>query len=121
MVSGIASLRTLSAIINGPNGLLTDQILGAFGPKLKELELSGPRLKRVTLDAFEGIDSYELLLAIRDSSLEELPMHFFKLFKNVAHWSLDLSNNNLSMLEPNVLYENGTDWRRQGTAILQGK
>ena len=41
MVSGIASLRTLSAIINEPNGLLTDQILGAFGPKLRELELSG--------------------------------------------------------------------------------
>ena len=28
VVSGIASLRTLSAIINEPNGLLTDQILG---------------------------------------------------------------------------------------------
>ena len=41
VVSGIASLRTLSAIINEPNGLLTDQILGAFGPKLRELELSG--------------------------------------------------------------------------------
>ena len=93
---------------------------GAFGPKLRELELSGPRLKRVTLDAFEGIDSYELLLAIRDSSLEELPMHFFTLFQNVAHWSLDLSNNKLQTLAPNVLYQNGTDWKIQGTSILQG-
>ena len=121
VVSGIASLRTLSAIINEPNGLLTDQILGAFGPKLRELELTGARLKRVTLDAFEGIDSYELLLTIRHSSLEELPMHFFQLFKNVAHWSLDLSHNKLQTLKPNVLYQNGTDWKLQGTSLLQGK
>ena len=120
VVSGIASLRTLSAIINEPSGYLTDQILGAFGPKLRVLELTGPRLRRVTMDAFEGIDSYELLLTIRDSGLEELPMHFFKLFKNVAHWSLDLSNNKLKTLAPNVLYENGTDWEKQGTALLQG-
>ena len=75
----------------------------------------------MTLDAFEGIDSYELLLAIKDSSLEQLPLHFFKLFKNVAHWSLDLSNNQLTTMNPNVLYENGTDWKLSGTSILQGK
>ena len=121
VVSGIASLRTLSAIINEPNGLLTDQILGAFGPKLRELELTGQRLKRITLDAFEGIDSYELLLAIRDSGLEELPMNFHQMFKNVAHWSLDLSNNKLQTMAPNVLYLNGTNWKIQGTSTLQGK
>ena len=84
------------------------------------MELTGPRLKRVTLDAFEGIDSYELLLAIRHSSLEELPMDFYQLFKNVAHWSLDLSHNKLQTLNPNVLYPNGTDWKVQGTNLLQG-
>ena len=41
------------------------QILGAFGPKLRELELTGRHLDSVTLDAFEGIESYELLLTIR--------------------------------------------------------
>ena len=99
----------------------SDQILGAYGPKLKELELTGNRLRGVTLDAFEGIDSYELLLAIRDSSLETLPMHFYTMFENVAHWSLDLSNNKLSSLEANTLYQNGTDWKLKGTSMLQGK
>ena len=47
--------------------IIPDQILGAYGPKLRELELTGPRLRRITMDAFEGIDSYELLLAIRDT------------------------------------------------------
>lgn len=64
VVSGIASLRSLSAMILEPNGVLYDQILGAFGPKLKELEITGP-VKRINLDAFEGIESYELLLTIK--------------------------------------------------------
>lgn len=68
MVSGLAPLRTLSVIINERSGVLTDQILGAFGPKLKELELSGP-ISTVTLDAFEGIESYELKLAIKDTNI----------------------------------------------------
>ncbi len=41
------------------------QILGAFGPKLRELELTGRNLTSVTMDAFEGIESYELLLTIK--------------------------------------------------------
>ena len=53
-MSGLASLRTLSAEILEPSGVLTDQILGAFGPKLKEIEITGKALHSVTLDAFEG-------------------------------------------------------------------
>ena len=52
VVSGLASLRTLSTKILEPS--LTDQILGAFGPKLKEIEITGKDLQSITLDAFEG-------------------------------------------------------------------
>ena len=52
VVSGLASLRTLSARILESS--LTDQILGAFGPKLKEIEITGKALESLTLDAFEG-------------------------------------------------------------------
>ena len=48
-------------------------------------------------------------------------MHFYTMFENVAHWSLDLSNNKLSSLEANTLYQNGTDWKLKGTSMLQGK
>jgi hypothetical protein len=120
VVSGLSSLRTLSVRINEPSGVLTDQILGAFGPKLKELELTGPKLRRITIDAFEGIESYELLLSIHDTNLEAIPEDFYKMFKNVAHWSLDLSNNRLQTLPPNVLYPNGTNWELRGTYILPG-
>ena len=108
-------------ILKSNKPFFTDQILGAFGPKLRNLELTGTKLRQVTMDAFEGIDSYELLLAIRGTSLETLPMHFFKMFENVAHWSLDLSNNKLTTLETNAFYQNGTDWRLKGTSLLQGK
>ena len=47
-------------------------------------------------------------------------MHFYKMFDNVAHWSLDLSNNKLSTLESNTFYENGTNWRLKGTSMLKG-
>ena len=52
VVSGLASLRKLSTKILEPS--LTDQILGAFGPKLKEIEITGKELQSITLDAFEG-------------------------------------------------------------------
>ena len=72
VVSGLAPLRTLSARILERSGILTDQILGAFGPKLKELEITGP-VHTVTVDAFEGIESYELKLAIRGTNIKSLP------------------------------------------------
>ena len=62
VVSGLASLRTLSAKILEPSGVLTDQILGAFGPKLKEIELTGEALHAITLDAFEGQQNYQNIL-----------------------------------------------------------
>ena len=68
VVSGLASLRTLSAKILEPSGSLTDQILGAFGPKLRELELTGPDLRSVTLDAFEGTAINEILIPVEFAS-----------------------------------------------------
>ena len=80
VISGLASLKSLSAKILEPSHILTDQILGAFGPKLKEIEITGP-LTAVTLDAFEGVENnYELLLAIRNTKISSLPDGFHKMF-----------------------------------------
>ena len=66
VISGLASLKTLKAKILEPSHILTDQLLGAFGPKLKKIEITGP-LRALTLEAFEGVENnYELLLAIRN-------------------------------------------------------
>jgi len=42
------------------------------------------------------------------------------MFSNVAHFTLDLSNNKLEKLEAEVLYENGQTWEQIGTGVLKG-
>lgn len=86
---------------------------------MREIEITGP-VKRISLDAFEGIDSYELLVTLRDTEISELPDGFAQMFANVAHFSLDLRNNKMERMSPEVLYRNGSDWERIGTRILQG-
>ena len=46
---------------------------------------------------------------------------FIKMFSNVAHFTLDLSNNKMERLPAEVLYENATNWEHEGTQILKGK
>ena len=42
------------------------------------------------------------------------------MFSNVAHLTLDLSNNKIETLPIDVLYDNETHWEREGTKILKG-
>ena len=74
------------------------------------------------MDAFEGIEGHELMLVVRDTSLEELPVNFIDMFANVAHLSLDLRDNRLRHLGMEVFYnetESGP-WQWTGTGILKG-
>ena len=97
------------------------KLLGAFGPKLKEIEITGP-LRAVTLEAFEGVENnYELLLAIKNTDIGDLPHGFHKMFQHIVHFSLDLRNNRFETLPPEMLYGNETHWENTGTKTLQGK
>ena len=154
VVSGLASLRKLSTKILEPS--LTDQILGAFGPKLKEIEITGKDLQSITLDAFEGtmsliisdtgsvcfseipylyfnavyrivyiiigIESQELLLTIRGTSIKELPTGFYEMFKSVSHLSFDLRNNQFETLPADVFYDTSErPWEQVGTKVIKGR
>lgn len=73
-LSAVPSLRRLSVRVLERS--LTDQLLGAFNPKLRRLELSGPELHDAAGEAFEGIEDHqELSLQVR---LETLPNITFK-------------------------------------------
>ncbi len=37
------------------SGILTDQLLGAFGPKLKEIVITGEKLHTISWEALEGM------------------------------------------------------------------
>lgn len=58
-LSAVPSLRRLSVRVLERS--LTDQLLGAFNPKLRRLEVTGPDLHDAAGDAFEGIEDHQEL------------------------------------------------------------
>ncbi|CAL4131218.1 unnamed protein product [Meganyctiphanes norvegica] len=98
---------------------LTDQLSGAFGPKLKELHISGTNLKTIESKTFRGFQNkHELLLAISGTSIQSLPDGLLAHLSDVHFLSLDLRKNDLKFLNPHVLYENGSDWESIGTTFI---
>ena len=68
-----------------------------------------------------GIESQELLLTIRDTNLKELPIGFYKVFKNVVHLSFDLRNNQFETLSADVFYNTSEQsWEQTGTKAIKG-
>lgn len=120
MLSSILSLNTISIRIMEEK--LDDQLFGIFHSKLKEIEITGSNLRYVRKEALKGIEkTYDLMLRIRHTQIEDLPIGLFEGIHNVAHVSLDLSHNRLMSLSPAVLYSNITSWDSIGTKLLDGK
>lgn len=119
-LSNVPSLRTVSVRVMDEK--LDDQLAGAFHSKLKEIEINGPNLRYISRTAFKGIEkAYDLILRIRYTLIEDLPIGLFEGIQNIAHLSLDLSNNRLLSLSPAVLYSNITNWENVGTKLLDGE
>jgi Leucine-rich repeat (LRR) protein len=120
VLSGVAALQRLSVRILEP--VLSDQLLGAFSPKLQEIEITGTNLRHISPDAFEGVEeNYALALQIRGTQIEELPTGLFSILERVPVLSLDLRNNKFTTLSPNAVYTNGTNWEVVGTRLISGK
>ncbi|GLH08939.1 Uncharacterized protein GBIM_14095 [Gryllus bimaculatus] len=118
-LSSVPSLRRLSVRILEP--ALTDQLLNAFSPKLRHLEITGAGLRSVAADALDGLDAnYELVLRIRGTQLSSLPAALFARLHRVPHLSLDLRDNKFSTLSPGTLYPNGSSWESVGTKLISG-
>lgn len=62
----LATVHTLKKLhLDVRENALTDQITGAFGPKLKELHITGKNLKDIDSKTFRGFQNrHELLLSI---------------------------------------------------------
>ncbi|KAF4518519.1 hypothetical protein B566_EDAN004263 [Ephemera danica] len=117
VLSGVAALQRLSVRVLEP--VLSDQLLGAFSPKLQELEITGSNLRHISPDAFEGVEeNYALALQIRGTQLEELPTGLFSILERVPILSLDLRDNRFSSLSPSAMYANGSDWEMIGTRVI---
>lgn len=119
-LANVPSLRTVSVRVLEEK--LEEQLVGVFHPKLKELAITGPHLRQICRGALKGIErTYDLMLRIRYTLIEDFPVGLFEGIQHIAHLSLDLSNNRLLSLSPTVLYSNITSWENLGTKLLDGK
>ncbi|KAA0200562.1 hypothetical protein HAZT_HAZT004559 [Hyalella azteca] len=119
LLATVHTLRTLHLEVR--EDALTDQLSGAFGPKLKELHISGANLKAVDSKTFKGFQNkHELLLSITDTGIETLPDGLLTHLSDVAYLSLDLRRNKLKFLNSQVLYGNKSDWESRGTTFVAG-
>ncbi|XP_065338557.1 chaoptin [Cloeon dipterum] len=117
VLSGVAALQKLAVRVLEP--VLNDQLLGAYSPKLQEIEITGSNLKQISPDAFEGVEeNYALALQIRGTQVEELPAGVFAALERVPILSLDLRDNKFTTLSPFTIYNNGSNWEVVGTKLI---
>lgn len=120
VLANVPSLRTVSVRVLEEK--LEEQLVGVFHPKLKELEITGPNLRHICRGALKGIErTYDLMLRIRYTLIEDFPVGLFEGIQHIAHLSLDFSSNRLLSLSPAVLYSNITSWENVGTKLLDGE
>ncbi|KAK3859573.1 hypothetical protein Pcinc_034324 [Petrolisthes cinctipes] len=118
----LATVHTLQKLhLEVRENALTDQITGAFGPKLKELHITGKNLRDIDSKTFRGFQNkHELLLSITDTSIQSLPDGLLTQLSDVAYLSLDLRRNKLKFLSPDVLYKKDSEWENKGTTFVAG-
>ncbi|CAH1397409.1 unnamed protein product [Nezara viridula] len=115
LTSETPGLRKLTLKVSSSSG----PRLGRLGRKLRHLELTGGELRTLTAGSLRGTaGGNELVLQIRGTALEELPLGLLAALGRVPHLSLDLRNNRLSSLSPDTLYYNLTSWEDMGNTEI---
>ncbi|XP_072146196.1 uncharacterized protein [Dermacentor andersoni] len=121
LVSQLQSLRRVLVEVEEP--VLSHQLQWAFGAKLSELTVTGRQLRVVFPDALLGLHgSHELVLRLTGTSIRRLPAGLLRYLADVRYLTLDLRDNLLSSIGPEVLRPPGGEdlgyWR--GTQHLAG-
>ncbi|KAL0278122.1 UNVERIFIED_CONTAM: hypothetical protein PYX00_000030 [Menopon gallinae] len=119
LLANVQSLRRLKVHVLESH--LTDQLIGSFNPKLKYLEITGPNLKSIEPEAFEGLEeAHELFLKISNTNVQDLKAGVLYRLLNIRHFTLDVSNNKLKSLSSHTLYSNGTSYQNLATKMISG-
>jgi hypothetical protein len=89
--------------------------------KIRHLEITGRNLKFIDRDAFVRFGrNPDLVLRITGTEVEELPAGLFSNMYKVSYLTIDLRNNMLSYLSPEIFYGNATTWKNVGTTLISG-
>lgn len=89
--------------------------------KINLIEITGNKLRLVAANAFYGLSrNHNLKLVIKNTVISDLPSGVFYSLKHIPKLSIDLIDNKLSALSPNIFYPNATSWDNIGTRIITG-
>ncbi|KAJ8947571.1 hypothetical protein NQ318_010083 [Aromia moschata] len=120
LLSHLDQLRILK--IHFTESKLDDQLLCIRNRKIRHLEITGRNLKCVDKDAFATFTrNPDLVLKIRGTQIEELPLGLFSNMYKISYLTIDLRYNMLSYLNPEIFYGNSTTWKNVGTTLISGK
>lgn len=120
LLANLTKLKILQ--LHFEESVLDDQLTCLSSRKLKQLQISGHNLKHIDRDAFAKLThNSELLIQITNTQIEELPAGLFTSVDKIAHLSIDLRNNLLTYLSPDIFYANATTWKNVGTTLVSGE
>ncbi|GFQ66391.1 hypothetical protein TNCT_671951 [Trichonephila clavata] len=103
LLSQATALRSVT--INIEESTLSHQVQSAFGTKLRELVITGSNIQRIFPDAFSGLITHELAIRIRGTLVSVFPTGLLRYLSDVRFLTLDLRNNQLTTMIPEVLAE----------------
>lgn len=119
LLGSLQQLRVLKLHVQDPT--LDTQLLCVSNRKLRHLEISGRDLKTVDRNAFARFSrNANLLLRITGTAIEELPAGLFANMYKISYLTIDLRDNRLVYLSPEIFYGNST-WKNVGTTLVSGK
>ncbi|CAL1265572.1 unnamed protein product [Larinioides sclopetarius] len=95
------SLRRVLVEVEETN--LSHQLQWTFGSKLRELTITGRNLQYVLPDAFQGLQTHELVLRITGTSINRLPKGLLKYLADIRYLTLDVRGNFLTTMDEEVL------------------
>lgn len=120
LLSNLHQLRILK--ISFEESVLEDQLLCISNRKIRHLEVTGRNLKSVDREAFAKFTKNpDLLLKIVDTQIDELPPGLFSNMYKISYLTIDLRNNMLLYLSPEIFYGNSTSWKSVGTTLVSGE
>lgn len=120
LLAHLHQLRVLK--IELMENMLDNQFLCNTNRKLKQLVITGKSLKFINKDAFEKFTkNTELDLKIHGTQIKELPSGLFSKQHRISYLTIDLSDNLLSHLEPDIFYGNFSTTKNLDTTLISGK
>lgn len=119
LLANLSQLRILKLTIE--ESVLDDQLLCVSNRKIRQLEITGKSLKYIDKEAFSKFTKNpDLILKITGTDVEELPPGLFSNMYKISYLNIDLSNNMLTYLSPEIFYGNVTTWKNVGTTLISG-